>query len=54
MLVWRSPGYISLAYIVNDFASALDDIPDALVIWMGGIDRMVENLLFQECGIADR
>ena len=54
MLVWRRSGYISLAYIVNHLVCTLDDLPDALVIWMGCPDRMVENLHYQECRFTNR
>jgi hypothetical protein len=54
LLVWSSDGFISFKEIFNCNDGPIDDIPHALVLWSGGIDRLVENLRLKECWIASR
>ena len=53
VLVGSRVWYIPISERYNRSHGATHDLLDALVVWNGGLDRLVEDLRLEKCWIAD-
>ena len=54
MLGRCSYGDISITIFFDNIDGSVDDVPDALVVWNGSVNRMVENPHFKESWFEGR
>ncbi len=54
MLGRCSYGDISITIFFDNIDGSVDDIPDALVVWNGCVNRVVEDSHFEECWFTGR
>ena len=49
-----SYGDVAISILFDNFDGSIDDIPNALVVWNGCVNRMVEDSHFEECWFTGR